>query len=203
MIAIQQALFDHVFTTEVYEQHPDLLTNFVFQSCNHFPGFIAPPIDSATTYTRTIRADFADPWGINPAYSINGLNTEHAARPTGYYLAPGSIAKVRVPNELVNQGYSVLVGAHTWDLYNKPTITRLHRIRKVFPITSTETTIFNPLGGAIIIQVPFGADDGLVQIEAENVVQAPFFSTKSFDNTSLNDWYNICLLYTSPSPRDS
>ena len=63
-----------------------------------------------------IRANFADPDGSNPYFDINADGTNHALRPTGLYLAPGSIATVTVPNSLVGQDYYIRVGSHEWDL---------------------------------------------------------------------------------------
>ena len=68
-----------------------------------------------------------------------------ARRPTGTYLAPGSIGTVTVPEAMVNQGFEILVGAHTVDKYEfyKPNLLRLDRVSKSFPITSTVTTPTN------------------------------------------------------------
>ncbi len=183
MIALQQAIFDYMFTSDILASHPHFIHNRKFESCVAFPGDIAAPVDSSMAYSVDIRADFADPWGINPSYGINGDGEEHAFRPTGFYLAPGSIATITVPADIVNKGYYIRVGVHEWDLGNKPTIRRLDRITKKFPIDATTVTIFNPFGGAIGILVPFGADEGIVNITANNIVEAPFFSIKSFYET--------------------
>lgn len=65
-----------------------------------------------------------------------------AQRPTGCYLAPGSIVKVRVPPPMVGKGFTVRVGAHSWDLSKKPTIKRLDRVSIVYPIESDEKDQF-------------------------------------------------------------
>ncbi|MDB9961160.1 T9SS type A sorting domain-containing protein [Oceanihabitans sp.] len=130
-----------------------------------------------------IRANFEDPDGANPYFDINGDNTSHALRPTGLYLAPGSIAAVTVPNSLVDQDYYVRVGSHEWDLGVRPNFYRLDRITKKFPIDATTIEVFNPFGGAISILVPYEADEGIVEVSVTNGVESPFFSLKSFYET--------------------
>jgi hypothetical protein len=130
-----------------------------------------------------IRANFKDPAGTNPHLNINGDQTNHALRPTGLYLAPGSIATITVPNSLVGQGYYVRVGSHEWDLGIRPKFYRLDRITKKFPIDTSTIEVFNPLGGAISILVPYESDSGIVEISVTNGVESPFFSLKSFYET--------------------
>ena len=79
-----------------------------------------------------IRANFEDPDGMNPYFDINGDGTNHALRPTGLYLSPGSIASVTVPDSLVGQDYYIRVGSHEWDLTDRTYFRRFDRIsRKV------------------------------------------------------------------------
>lgn len=184
MLALQQAIFDHTFSPAVHAEWPEHLHLWKFNSCFNFPGSPPFPEDSATTHTRIIRATFEDPEGMNPFFNINGDGTDHALRPTGTYLAPGSWATVSVPEELVGQNFWVRVGAHEWDLTDKPSFKRLDRISKKFPIDTTAVLVFNPLGGAISIMVPFGATQGNVEVGVTNALEAPFFSIKSFDVTA-------------------
>ncbi len=183
MIALEQGVFDEVFTPEVYNEFPEHLHQWLFSSCENFPAYVEPPVDSTESHTTLIRANFAEPDGMNPYFDINADGTNHALRPTGTYLAPGSFATVSVPQELVNQDYYIRVGSHEWDLSNKWIYKRLDRVSKKFQITSTSTVVFNPLGGAISILVPYGADEGNVEVSVTNALEAPFFSIKSFDYT--------------------
>ncbi len=194
ILTVQQAVFENIFTPEVYAQFPNVLDGFLFGSSERFPGSVAPPSDSTVTFKRKIRANYADNWGMNANIAGEG----EAIRPTGLYLAPGSIGKVRVPSSLVNKGYHIRVGAHTHNHSNKSSMKRLDIISKKIPITQEEVPIYNPLGGAVLIQVPFEANDGIVEIEFENVVQAPFFSAKDFDQTSLDQWYNTEINHPAP-----
>ncbi|MFK8058194.1 MAG: M60 family peptidase N-terminal accessory domain-containing protein [Saprospiraceae bacterium] len=184
MVALQQGLFDFVFTPEVLTDSPQFIDGIRFNSCVSFPGDALPPFDPSVIHTTSIRANFADPVGINPSYNINGDGTEHAFRPTGLYLAPGSVATVTVPSSLVGKDYYIRVGAHEWDLNFKPVFKRLDRISKRFPIESTTIEVFNPLGGAIGILVPYGATEGILEVSTANVIEAPFYSLKSFYETA-------------------
>lgn len=183
MLALQQGIFDAVFTPEVYAAYPQHLNGWKFNSCYAFPGYVDPPSDSSVIRTMMIRANFEDPDGMNPYYDINFERMVHALRPTGLYLSPGSVAIVTVPDSLVGRDYWVRVGSHDWDLTERPYIRRLDRISRRFPIDSTTIQVFNPLGGAISILVPYGANEGNVEVSLTNGVEAPFFSLKSFYET--------------------
>ncbi len=180
MVALEQGIFDHVFTSPVYLDYPQLFDQWQFNSCEAFPGYVSPPADSTLSHSVKILANFKDPDGINPYYGISGTGMWHALRPTGLYLAPGSVANVHVPESLVGKDYYVQVGSHDWDLGNRPFFKRLDRISKRFLIDSTSVEVFNPLGGAISILVPYEAEDGIVEVSVQNGVEAPFFSLKYF-----------------------
>ena len=183
MLALQQGIFDHVFTPEVYADYPQHINGWKFNSSYVFPGYVDPPTDSSVSNSILIRANFEDPDGMNPYFDINGDGTDHALRPTGLYLSPGSVASVTVPDSLVGQNYFVRVGSHEWDLTDRTAFRRLDRISKKFPIDSTTIEVFNPFGGAISVLVPYGANDGIVEVSVNNSVEAPFFSLKSFYET--------------------
>ncbi len=184
MLALQQGIFDAVFTPVVYAAYPQHINGWKFNSCSVFPGYVAPPADSSVSNSVLIRANFEDPDGMNPYYDINFERMEHALRPTGLYLSPGSVASVTVPDSLVGQDYWIRVGSHDWDLTDRTEFRRLDRISKRFPIDSTTMEVFNPLGGAVSILVPYGANDGIVEVSVSNGVEAPFFSLKSFYETT-------------------
>ena len=183
MVALQQAVLDAIMTPEVYAAYPEHIDGWVFNSSYTFPGYVDPPTDPTVSHSVLIRANFADPDGSNPYFDINADGTNHALRPTGLYLAPGSIATVTVPNSLVGQDYYIRVGSHEWDLGIRGNFYRLDRITKKFPINDTTIEVFNPFGGAISILVPYGADQGIVEVNVTNGVECPFFSLKSFYET--------------------
>lgn len=183
MFALQQGIFDYVFTPEVYADYPQHINHWKFNSCYSFPGYVAPPADSSASYSIQVLANFEDPDGMNPYYDINGDGTTHALRPTGLYLSPGSVATVTVPQSLVGQNYFVRVGSHEWDLTERTDFRRFDRISRKFPVNSTTIEVFNPFGGAISVLVPYGANNGIVAISSSNSLEAPFFSLKSFYET--------------------
>ena len=183
MVALQQAILDFVMTPEIYAEYPEHIDGWIFNTSHTFPGYVDPPADPSVSHSMLIRANFKDPAGTNPHLNINGDQTNHALRPTGLYLAPGSIATVTVPNSLVGQGYYVRVGSQEWDLGIRPKFYRLDRITKKFPIDTSTIEVFNPFGGAISILVPYESDSGIVEISIINGVESPFFSLKSFYET--------------------
>lgn len=195
MLALQQGIFDYVFAPEVYAAYPQHIHGWKFNSCTAFPGYVAPPADSTLGKSVLIRANFADPDGMNPYFDINFDRMEHALRPTGLYLSPGSVASVTVPDSLVGKGYWIRVGSHDWDLTERPDFRRLDRISKKFAINTNTIEVFNPMGGAISILVPYGANDGIVEISVNNGVEAPFFSWKTFHKTS-----NFSAELSKPGP---
>ncbi len=184
VLALQQGIFDHVFTSDVYEVYPQHINGWKYAACYTFPGYVDPPANSSISKSALIRANFEDPEGMNPYYDINQDRMAHALRPTGLYLSPGSVARVTVPNSLVGRDYWIRVGSHDWDLTDRPRFRRFDRISKKFSIHSTTVEVFNPFGGAISILVPYGASDGIVEVSVKNGVEAPFFSLKSFYETT-------------------
>jgi len=76
-------------------------------------------------------------------------------------------------------------------LAKKPTIVRLDRVSLVYPIEATRTTIANPLGGGIYVEVPYLADAGVVTVAITNAVRSPFFCARSFDQTTREQWQTV------------
>ena len=179
---LMQSIMDEIYTSGNIATHEALLTGFVFQSSNHFPG---PVTGTPVNHTATINGSFDDTFGRDTQQW-----TLPARKPTGCYLAPGTIATVTVPASLVGQGYQVRVGAHSWDMEerNRPSIRRLDRATITYDINTAVTKVASPYGGGIYIEVPFGADAGVVTVDVNGAVRSPYFSFKSFDTTSLSDW---------------
>ena len=180
---LQQGLLDYAYTPANLVTYFSLLNNTKFDTCAYFPGAVTPPASTNTGYAVLINATQSAAWGAPVMYESNA-----ARRPTGCYLAPGSIAYVTVPPALVNQGYSVRVGAHSWDLSAKDTPKRLDRVSLVYSITSATMRIANPLGGGIYIEVPYKKTNGIVTVGITNVVRSPFFSATSFHPTTAAEW---------------
>lgn len=193
MLTLEQKILDNTYTAACLAANESLLKNWKIASSAHFPGAVAPPADATASRTVPINASQPKIWGAPVMY-----HDSDARRPTGSYLAPGSIGSVTVPAALVNKGFKVRVGAHSWDLTAKTRIERIDRISRVYNITSTTTRIANPFGGGIYIEVPYLANAGLVSVQIANAVRSPFFSSTSFHRTTLSEWQDTER--TTPGP---
>ena len=185
MLGVYQAIFD-AYDNDLVSQQSNLVQGVMFRSTENFPGSVPNPSNPAAVYSVRIDGTYSEEFG-----SDGGYNTNDARRMTGAYLAPGTIVDVVVPDELVNAGFHIRVGGHSWDLRNKDTANRLHRVSNVFDIDGNQVQVANPMGGNIYIEVPIGANVGLVQVEFRGAIRAPFFSDRSFDKTSRNEWENV------------
>ncbi len=193
MLTLEQRILDNTYTTACLGANESLLRNWKIGSSAHFPGSVTPPSDATASRSVPINASQPKVWGAPVMYA-----DADARRPTGSYLAPGSIGIVTVPAALVNKGFKVRVGAHSWDLTAKDRIERLDRISRVYNITSTTTKIANPMGGGIYIEVPYLANAGIVSVQITNAVRSPFFSSTSFHRTTLTEWQDTER--TQPGP---
>lgn len=182
VFVVQQGMFDHVYTPVNVAKYAPLLTNRRYLTADYFPGVCPDPTDSSTTYTATVNASLPTEYGSGTAFSASP-----ARRPTGYYLAPGSIGTVKVPSEMVDKGFKILVGAHSVNRTAHNPVNRFFRVTNSFPIDDTLTRIVNPFGGGIYIITPYEAAEGLVDIQLTNVVPAPYFAANSASKTSLQD----------------
>lgn len=182
MLSVYQAVFD-AYDNDLVSQNPALVDGTLFRSTENFPGSVPSPTDPTAIYEVQIDGTLNEEFGY-----VGGYSTNAARRMTGAYLAPGTIVEVIVPNELVNAGYQIRVGGHSWDLSNKNNANRLHRVSNLFDITDNVVQVANPMGGNIYIEVPVGADAGIVDVQFRNTIRAPFFSNRSFDQTSQSEW---------------
>ena len=179
-----QAIMDQVYSAPVLAQHETLLTGFKFGCSSRFPGACPTP-PAGQTRTVPINASFPDTFG-----RATQMWSEPARKPTGTYLAPGTVASVTVPAALVGQGYRIRVGAHSWDHSNRPTLKRLDRCTVLYDIDAVTTKVASPLGGGIYIEVPKGKNGGVVNVTVTGAARSPYFSAKSFHQTTLSEWQN-------------
>ena len=193
LYTVMQHIMDRVYTQENILAYEDLIDGFKFGSSAHFPGAVDPPDNPDETHIAKIQGSYLKTYGHLT------MHAERPARkPTGTYLAPGTIATLTVPSSLLGKGYQIRVGAHSWDMSNRPMVKRLDRSSLVYDINSTEIKVANPLGGGIYIEVPYLVDAGIVDIKIKNAVRSPYFSMKSFHNTSLSEWQNIESKHKAP-----
>lgn len=182
---VMQHLFDQVYNSDGLAEHGELIGGYKFATADYFPGKVEESINP-NAYTVKINGSYPDVWG-SPQF----MDELPARKPTGAYLVPGTVATVRVPHSLVNEGFQVRVGAHSWDLENKPRVERLFRVSALYDIDAPEVEVASPLGGGIYIEVPPGADAGVVDVTIRNAARAPYFSWKRFHKTSLEEWREV------------
>ena len=65
---------------------------------------------------------------------------------------------------------------------------RLDRSTVVYSINAVETKIACPHGGGIYIEVPWLANEGIVNVSVRNAVRSPYFSAKTFHQTTPTEW---------------
>ncbi len=116
-------------------------------------------------------------------------------RPTGIYAPPGELIKVTFPEQLVNKGFEVVIGAYGGSLLNKNKWTRYPRLRNEFDIDKTITAAANGLGGLVTIRVPRDADYPAFKITIEGGVRAPLYV---HGKTKLSDWKQTIRKYPAP-----
>ena len=171
MFNVMQDIMDDTYKASNLQTYPSLLGTFKFGSADVFPGHVAAPSNPTATYTMAIDGSFLKSWGRD---TMHWSDADRPARqPTGAYLAPGTVATITVPASLVGKGYKVRVEGHTWDFSNKPDVDRLDRCTLSYDINSTQLQVASPLGGSIYLEVPYLANAGLVNVQFQNVVQAP------------------------------
>jgi hypothetical protein len=183
---IQQGILDYIYTAGNVIRYLQVLEGRGFMTADFFPGVCADPEDPFTAYTVRINGSMPTEYGKRTAWS-----STPARRPTGYYLAPGSIGTVKVPAAMVNKDFKILVGAHTFQRTGNNPVRRFFRVTNTFSITDTITQVANPFGGGIYIITPYEADLGIVEVQLTNVVPAPFFSAKTFSQTTLEEWQEV------------
>ncbi len=177
LYTVMQDIMDLTYKSATIASYESLLNGFKFGSSSNFPGACSPPADPNAVLTATLSASYLDTFGHSTFGDGSGT---YARKPTGCYLAPGSIATVTVPAALVGSGFRIRVGAHSWDFSNKPEFKRLDWVSLVYSITAATTKIASPLGGGIYIEVPFPANAGVVSVQIKNAVRSPYFWRKVF-----------------------
>jgi hypothetical protein len=195
LFTVQQAIIDVIYTSANCQTYQTFLNGKILETSDFFPGACTPPVDPEVSYNVAINASNPTMWGRPVCYG-----PIPARRPTGVYLAPGSIGEVTVPSAIVNQGFKIQVGAHAVDkyVYYKDDLRRLDRVTTSFNITSTVTIIANPLGGGVYIIVPYQANFGTQTVSIANVVQSPLFSATTLHQTTLQEWTQTERLHPGP-----
>ncbi len=184
IITLHQSLIDHAYTNNNVKAYRSTFEDRGYATADYFPGVIAGGAEFST-YSVEIDATNNPSASHRPYGAFDG----DSRRPTGAYAPPGAIVEVNVPPALVGTGFKVRVGAHTWDLTAKNSITRLDRVSLAYDIDCSNMLVSNPLGGGIYIEVPFEANADAVDVEIRNAVRSPFYAARSFtQHTSDSEW---------------
>jgi hypothetical protein len=192
---VMQGIVDHVYTPGNLSLHESVMNGFKFKSSEYFPGKVTSTPNPSVVHTATINGSYPKAWGR----PVMNDGVPWARRPTGTYLAPGSIATVTVPQSLVGKGFQIRVGVHAEDFSkSNDFIRRLDRVSLVYPVNSAATKVANPFGGGIYIDVPALANAGIVTVQIQNAVRAPFYSTTSYRKTTLAQWQNTERNFGAP-----
>ena len=189
MLQVQQSIMDEVYNAGVLRAcSRTIFANRGWKTASYYPG--AAPMESkdddddAVVHSVVIKAHFPKTWG-----RALGFDGDHAQKPTGFYLSPGALATVTVPDALVGKGYKIMVGVHESDNKWKSEVRRMDRVTTQFDIDASTTYIANPLGGGVYVLVPPLADAGLVEIQISGgVIASPLFRRTSFDQMTNTQW---------------
>ena len=171
------------YSSAKLEEFPDIYKGAMFKASEYFPGKVDPPENSNNIYTVNVNASQAPNWGT-PVYFHRDA---YSRRPTGAYVTPGTIVKIKVPASVVNKGYTIRVGTHFWDLRYRNRIARLDRATIIYPVMNETITVGSPLGGNIYFEVPEGLDEGHISLEITGAVRSPLFSTRPSRRTTLEE----------------
>jgi len=183
VIAVQQMILDHAYADNNTARFRSSLEDRAFTTSSYFPGAVNQP---AEVGEYSVEIDGSNPLTTHRPF---GAMLADSRRPTGVYAPPGNIVEITVPDSMVGADFQIRVGAHSWDLANKNSITRLDRVSLTFPIDCSTTVVANPLGGGIYIEVPYGADVGTAEIKIKNAIRSPFYAARSFaGHTTVAQW---------------
>ena len=180
---MQQWMIDNLYTTA----NASDMAGVTFLDHTVFPG----EVDSNAPRVSDSSFNIDGFYKTDPGFVLN--DQDRVIRPTGYYAAPGELVTLTFPNNIINQGVKVRVGAHLGDLeVTWSEFSRFPRIYTTYNVTSTSLTVANPFGGAIYLVLPDGSNFGTVTCQISGAVKAPYYSNKPGFERSLAD-YNADL----------
>ena len=130
-----------------------------------------------------------------PPTTISVRLSRHGWRSTGLYAAPGALIEVETPQEAVDIGLKVRIGAHTDKLWNKSEWRRAPQIATAEAIQSKTTYAANAFGGLIYIDVPRNQHEKTIQAVVKGAVRAPYYV---HGETDLDEWRDTIRHYHGP-----
>jgi sugar lactone lactonase YvrE len=203
--AIQQWMTDNLYTTTNTSE----MSGISFLDHTAFPGAVS----SAAPRVNAANFNVDGTYKTDSGFKLS--NTEAVVRPSGYYAAPGELTTLIFPENIINKGIKVRVGAHQHNLAKYSTsFNRFPRISTLYDVTATSLTVANPFGGAIYVTFPDGANYGTVTCQISGAVKSPYYSTKPGFERSLADyktdlansyvkwvdWESLKFMTTFPAP---
>ncbi|UCD75083.1 MAG: M60 family metallopeptidase [Phycisphaerales bacterium] len=114
---------------------------------------------------------------------------------TGLYAPPGQPVIVELPPRAAGLRLAVRIGCHTDALWQKDQWKRYPAIDRRFRLTDGRTTIANPHGGLIYIEVPGGMNGEPIEVTIRRAVRSPRYV---LDETDLEEWRARIRHYPAP-----
>ena len=164
LIFLQQTIFDNEYS----EDNLINMSGIKYEAANYFPGEVnqnAPRVESVLV---EIDGNYSY---VPGARHLN--DTWPAKRPTGYYVAPGELVTITIPNNFIDKELKVKVGVHERDHSNLGETNRFLRISKDFKLDKEITTVTSPFGGGLYVLVPEGSSLGSFNITINSLFIAP------------------------------
>ena len=159
------------------------MEGLVFREHEKFPGKVSDLAPRLSNQIFIIDGDYQTDSG----FRLNGQ--EFAIRPTGYYVAPGELVTITVPNIVIDQGLRLFVGAQRKNVQETWTeFIRFPRIGITYKLNSQTITVANPFGGGIYVTLPDGSNFGSLEFGVDGAIKAPYYSTKPGFSNSLEEF---------------
>ena len=159
-------------------------------SHSEFPGEVPA---NATRVTRIASID-GNQSGLPSNFGYSSARA-HLRMTTGLYAAPGEVVTVVLPQEVVDSGAYVLVGAHSDSLWGKDQLHRHPEITRWWYIDDSTIEVGNSFGGPIYIAIEAGSTLGIFDVTISNAVEAP---TYQHGHTDVSAWLE--MIRHQPAP---
>ncbi len=166
---------------EELEPHP---------SHSSFPGSVNP------TSPRPLRTVLINGTFAGLPSQFGYANARSSGRmATGMYAPAGEVINITIPQSMVSQGASILIGAHSDSLWGKSTLDRHPKITRGWSVKNTSMQVGNSFGGPIYVTIPAGSTFGDFNVTIENAVDMPRYI---HGVTNVQHWNMV--LRNSPAP---
>lgn len=164
-----------------------------FEAREAFPGVI----DASEPRIGSAQVTWDGTYQLNPKIILTA--SEFVVRPSGYWAPAGELITVEMPQEAVDSGVSILVGAHyrivTDDL---ETQNRFHDIGTEFPVDRTTMLVANPFGGGIYLKVPDGTTLGNLDVTISGAVKSAYYSHRDGAQSDVSEWVSTVSTTSVP-----